>query len=342
MSSDPRRMESGSFVVSVLYGILDHLLRQYRSIFYEIEVEMVAIERTPRSRLPKDFLERIYRLKKEVSGLDSHLVHFGQLLGTIISKRVPLAGFDERAESSFDLLQDDAEYLGEIVDSLDRQHTGGHRPLHQPNVLRDEPDTEDTSGDHGDGGPTRDRERDARHEPARSPLPSPALAGGGDDRDRDVVRGLRLLSSSAGCGRDLGPHGLGARGWPIHSFIHSLACSPLGLGGMIICQAVPAQYMPKKSSRSASSAPAPAPQKGLETVLDVYEVWLAKQQPRSREAVGATATPSRAPIAAERRRTSRSGRVRGLACFRSLLRVPRPDLGAKTTYLDFTIPTLRS
>jgi Mg2+ and Co2+ transporter CorA len=59
-------------------------------------------------------------LDKEVSRLVSNLVHFKDLLGIIISKKVPLEGFDINAEEAFQVLQDSAVYLNEIAhDSID-------------------------------------------------------------------------------------------------------------------------------------------------------------------------------------------------------------------------------
>ncbi len=107
-----------AFVVPVLYGILEQTLNDYRSILSEIEMEIVKIGKTPRSKLPRDFLERIYQLDKEVSRLVSNLVHYKDLLGTVISKRVPLEGFDQTSEEAFNVLQQGAAYLNEIADDL--------------------------------------------------------------------------------------------------------------------------------------------------------------------------------------------------------------------------------
>jgi Mg2+ and Co2+ transporter CorA len=106
------------FVVPVLYSILDHMLSGYRSLLSEIEYEVMKISGTPRSKLPKDFLERIYQLDKEVSRLVSNLMHFKDTLSIIISKKVPLAGFDKNSEDSFHVLQEGAEYLNEISHDL--------------------------------------------------------------------------------------------------------------------------------------------------------------------------------------------------------------------------------
>jgi Mg2+ and Co2+ transporter CorA len=108
----------GGFVVPVLFGILDRTLKDYRRILSEIEIETLKIGGTPRSRLPKDFLGRIYQLDKEVSRLVSNLVHFKDMLGIIIAKKVPLEGFDQNSEEVFQVLQDSATYLDEISHDL--------------------------------------------------------------------------------------------------------------------------------------------------------------------------------------------------------------------------------
>jgi Mg2+ and Co2+ transporter CorA len=107
-----------SFAVSVLYGILDSTLREYRSLFSEIEVEVTRIGSTSRPKLPKDFLQRMYELNKEVTRLVSNLVHFKELLGVALSKRLPLEGFDETAENDFRSLQDETSYLNEVADDI--------------------------------------------------------------------------------------------------------------------------------------------------------------------------------------------------------------------------------
>jgi Mg2+ and Co2+ transporter CorA len=109
-----------TFMAPVLYGIFEHILEDYKQMLSEIEIEIIKISGTPRSKLPKDFLERIYMLDKEVSRLVSNLVHFKDLLGIIISEKVPLEGFDKNAEEAFQVLQDSAVYLNEIAhDSID-------------------------------------------------------------------------------------------------------------------------------------------------------------------------------------------------------------------------------
>jgi len=78
----------------------------------------LKISGTPRSKLPRDFLERIYQLDKEVSRLVSNLVHFKDLLGVMTTKKVPLDGFDETSEEGFQVLQDGAAYLNEFSHDL--------------------------------------------------------------------------------------------------------------------------------------------------------------------------------------------------------------------------------
>ncbi|MFB3889759.1 MAG: CorA family divalent cation transporter [Candidatus Bathyarchaeia archaeon] len=118
LTSVNRAGTDGAFVVKVLYGIMEHMLEEYRAILSEIELEVIKIGGTPRSKLPRDFLERIYQLDREALRLVSNLVHFKEMLSILISKKVPLKGFDQRSEEAFHVLQDDASYLNEIADDL--------------------------------------------------------------------------------------------------------------------------------------------------------------------------------------------------------------------------------
>ncbi|NLF89111.1 hypothetical protein GX563_09860 [Candidatus Bathyarchaeota archaeon] len=103
------------FVIHALYSILDHMLAEYRSVLSEIELEVIEIGNTERSKLPKDFLERIYQMDKEVSRLVSNLLHFKDMLSIVTSRKVTLEGFDKSVEEDFGLLEETAGYLNEIA-----------------------------------------------------------------------------------------------------------------------------------------------------------------------------------------------------------------------------------
>ena len=104
------------FTVSVIYGILDTTLREYREIISEIELEVARISGVQRSRLPRDFLQRMYELNKEVTRVATNLVHFKELLGIATSRRLPLEGFDDGDE--FRSLQDETNYLNDIAEDI--------------------------------------------------------------------------------------------------------------------------------------------------------------------------------------------------------------------------------
>lgn len=109
--------EDNSFIMPILGGILENRLNDYRNILSEIEIEIIKISNTPRSKLPRDFLERIYQLEKEVSRLVSNLVHFKELLAIINNKKINLDNSYQSSEE-FQILEDDAEYLNQISDEL--------------------------------------------------------------------------------------------------------------------------------------------------------------------------------------------------------------------------------
>lgn len=107
-----------SFAASVLYGILDSTIKEYRSLFSEIEVEVTRISGTPRSKLPRDFLARMYELNKQVVHTVSNLVHFKEIIKLIISGRVPLEGLDDSAVDDFQDLLDETDFLNDIADDI--------------------------------------------------------------------------------------------------------------------------------------------------------------------------------------------------------------------------------
>jgi len=118
LSNTSTNPEAQSFVVMVLHNILSHLLSEYRSILSEIEFDILRVSGIPRSKLPKDFLERIYELNKEMSRLASNMSHLRETLGIIIKRHVTLSGFDEDSKKSFEALQDEASYDHEVAANL--------------------------------------------------------------------------------------------------------------------------------------------------------------------------------------------------------------------------------
>jgi Mg2+ and Co2+ transporter CorA len=105
----------GAFALCVVEGLLDTTLREYRGLLSEIELEISAIGRTPRSRLPKDFLARMYELQKAIARLSSNMVHFRELLNRLTSGRMPVKGMGEDAKNYFENLGDETGFLSEIA-----------------------------------------------------------------------------------------------------------------------------------------------------------------------------------------------------------------------------------
>ena len=104
-----------TFSLRVVEGLLATTLREYRGLFSEIELEVGAITRTPRSRLPKDFLARMYELQKTITRFSSNLVHFRELVNRLTSGRMPLEGIDDAAKNRFETLADETNFLSEIA-----------------------------------------------------------------------------------------------------------------------------------------------------------------------------------------------------------------------------------
>ena len=103
------------FRLRVVAALLESTLRDFRRLFDEIEIEIAAISRTPRPKLPKDFLVRIYELHKAIARISSSTVHLRDVLGRIVSGRVPIAGMDDSAKTTFEGLTDELSYLSDVA-----------------------------------------------------------------------------------------------------------------------------------------------------------------------------------------------------------------------------------
>jgi Mg2+ and Co2+ transporter CorA len=101
--------------VTILYSIMDYIIRNYKTIVQEIERELIFLENIPKDEHPADFLETTFHLKKEVTRLSSSLHHLREVVDIITSKRVPLEGFDKGWEDLFDILLDETGYLYETT-----------------------------------------------------------------------------------------------------------------------------------------------------------------------------------------------------------------------------------
>ena len=61
----PKTKLEGSFVATMLYGILMSILTDYKNLLSETEIEVLKIGGLSKPKLPKDFLERMYRFQKK-------------------------------------------------------------------------------------------------------------------------------------------------------------------------------------------------------------------------------------------------------------------------------------
>ncbi len=110
---------SKNLVISVLYGIFEHLIKNYRTITTAIEEELLKIENAMSLHIiPKDFLERTFQFKKELGGLGSNLLHLKEVLNSVVQNRVTLEGFNENLKGFFQDLLDELSYLYEFVQDL--------------------------------------------------------------------------------------------------------------------------------------------------------------------------------------------------------------------------------
>ncbi len=99
----------------VVEGLLQATLEDYRELLSEVALEVTQVGRTPRSRLPKDFLPRVYELQKAISRVASNLGHFRELLGRFASGRIALEEEAAAVQERFEALADEASYLADLA-----------------------------------------------------------------------------------------------------------------------------------------------------------------------------------------------------------------------------------
>jgi Mg2+ and Co2+ transporter CorA len=104
-----------TFVVTVLYAILKHILDKNKEIIGVLERELMEMESVPLGKQPRSFLETTFRLRKEANQIVPGLLHLKEVIAVINSKRVPLSGFAEKHEKIFNILLDEADYLYETA-----------------------------------------------------------------------------------------------------------------------------------------------------------------------------------------------------------------------------------
>jgi Mg2+ and Co2+ transporter CorA len=115
IESSKNRFTKEELVVSVLYGIFEYVIKNYRAITTEIETELLKIENIPRNLIPNDYLERTFQFKKELTGLGSNLLHLKEVLNNLVQNRVSLEGFNDNWKNLFHLLYDETIYLNDSV-----------------------------------------------------------------------------------------------------------------------------------------------------------------------------------------------------------------------------------
>ena len=104
-----------SLLVTILYSILQHILEKDKAIIAALEQELMILEGASLGKLPDNFLEITFYLRKEANHVVPSLLHLKEIISVIISKRVPLEGFGEKHQALFDILGDEADYLHETA-----------------------------------------------------------------------------------------------------------------------------------------------------------------------------------------------------------------------------------
>ena len=110
-----QRSAGDSLVVSILYAVLKEVLDRDEQIISALEHELLRLEGTPFKKLPPDFLETTFHLRKEINQLVPSLRHLREIMTAVASGRLPLEGFDRRDEKIYESLRDRAVYLHETA-----------------------------------------------------------------------------------------------------------------------------------------------------------------------------------------------------------------------------------
>lgn len=112
-----KNLKEKPLALFVLYNVLEYALRKYKAVVNAIELELTRMENIPMAKVPRDFLERNYQLKKELSGLALTLLHLRETIGNVASNKVPLEGYTPAWAELLELRKDEAAFLQESADN---------------------------------------------------------------------------------------------------------------------------------------------------------------------------------------------------------------------------------
>jgi Mg2+ and Co2+ transporter CorA len=118
LDATPKAKMEGSFTATTLYAVLMSILNDYKKLLSESELEVLKIGSLPKAKLPKDFLERMYRFEKEINRVESNLAHFKEMLTLINSGNILVDRFSQAEAQSFHVLQDTVTYLNDLAEDL--------------------------------------------------------------------------------------------------------------------------------------------------------------------------------------------------------------------------------
>ncbi len=117
LASARKHFKSKPSIILVLYEILEYVLERQKVIISDIEMILLRMEHVPKPQNPNAFLERAFQLKKELTRIVSIMFHLKEVLTLIVTRRVPIAGFDEHSKALFDILQDEVTFLHETAEN---------------------------------------------------------------------------------------------------------------------------------------------------------------------------------------------------------------------------------
>lgn len=101
-----------SFIVEVLYSLLQLKIKDYGDIVHEIECRINEFEKIPIDKTSPEFLHETFLFKKEIQQVSDNLWHFHQVLDQVINKADLLhLGIDDDHRRNFNTLHSESKYI---------------------------------------------------------------------------------------------------------------------------------------------------------------------------------------------------------------------------------------
>jgi magnesium transporter len=106
------------FTVRALYSISKRKVQDGENIVRALERKTVRLEQLPVGKTPPSFLEDTFHLRKDVLTVAKNLWHLRQVLDSLRTRKIALAGMKDEHLHLFDILYDEVDYLYETANNI--------------------------------------------------------------------------------------------------------------------------------------------------------------------------------------------------------------------------------